>query len=192
MWYWLCWFLRLVDPTAPRPLALDLDDSDARDGTDRVPSESPGCPPRRKIRSQRRPRFEALEVLPDASWGSPARPKRDESASERTAPRNAGPRRAFPEWRYTQRGEGWAHPAPQPCADRPTAGSSRRAGRVARCVRARGWNPRGGSPATSSELPDAIAEAPRRPARASFGLRDSCLTMRTLSESRDGGGETCA
>ena len=43
MWYWLCWFLRLVEPTAPRPLALDLDDSDARDRTDRVPSESPAA-----------------------------------------------------------------------------------------------------------------------------------------------------
>jgi len=51
MWYWLCWFLRLVDPTAPRPLALELDDSDARDGTDRVPSESPAAHDERSDRN---------------------------------------------------------------------------------------------------------------------------------------------
>ena len=29
-WYWLCWFVRLVDSTAPRPHRLDLDGSDSR------------------------------------------------------------------------------------------------------------------------------------------------------------------
>jgi len=29
-WYWLCSFVRLVDPTAPRPHALDLDGSESR------------------------------------------------------------------------------------------------------------------------------------------------------------------
>ena len=62
MWYWLCWFLRVVGPTAPRPLALDLDDSDARDGTDRVPSESPAAhhderSDRNAVRALRRLKF---------------------------------------------------------------------------------------------------------------------------------------
>ena len=192
MWYWLCWFLRVVDPTAPRPLALDLEDSDLRDGTDRVPSESPAAhhdegSDRNAVRALRRLKF--FQMLRGDHRHARNATSRPPSEQRHEMPGRVA---AFPEWRYTQRGEGWAQPALQPRGDRPTAGSSRRAGRVARCARARGWDPRGGSPATSGELPDAIAEAPRRPARASFGLRDSCLTMRTLSESRDRGGETCA
>ena len=138
-----------------------------------------------------RPSSEALEALPDVSRGSPAHPKRDESAPGRAERKNSESRRAFPEWRRTERVEGYADRALEPRGERP-AESSGRGGRVAQRARARGWDPRGGSSAPSGELPDAVAEAPRRRARASFGLRGSCLTKHTLSELRNCGGETCA
>src|SRR5437667_12752158 len=66
-----------------------------------------------------RPSSEALEALPDVSRGSPAHPKRDESAPGRAEQKNSESRRAFPEWRRPERVEGYADRALEPRGERP-------------------------------------------------------------------------
>jgi hypothetical protein len=181
-WYWLCWFVRLVDPTAPRPHGLALDGSDSRHMV-RAILDRFGAIVERAATLQ----LGAVRALRRLKLFRMFREDHRHVPSATSRPR-VGPFR-----------NGDALSASK---DRLTPRSSRveigRPNRAAEEAALRdalelvGGDPRGGSSVPSGELPDAVAEAPRRRARASFGLRGSCLTNHTLSELRDCGGEACA